>query len=344
MSRLIDRLKPLLKAFEQPGSCFVLGAGASWPLVPVGSQLADKVRERGLLMPSYPTYRMDRDILGTRMLGSTAESAPVWDDHRWYAEDLLWHVSPGAVRAIVTAYLCPAAHQRIPPQYDVFNLAKHSLGLINFNNDGLASKYCRRHRVINVHGTGFTAEDKSRIDMEWWINIHQEYPGLSFIGVPGLHLPLPEVPELARLPAYGAVDDVLNRSDHITIVGYSFGRGDDSVAYDKILRALQKSGVSAVVLSPEARDLVEQMMDQSKNDAMIALPLRWDVLAAAIMASSARARSKTCSHSTGFCPSCVLYLYDVFLDSALQWEELAERYELTEFVNSQVELDQHTQR
>jgi hypothetical protein len=69
-----------------------------------------------------------------------------------------------------------------------------------------------------------------------------------------------------------------------------------------------------------------------------------DVLAAAIMASSARARRKTCSHCAGFCPSCVLYLYDVFLDSALQWDELAERYALTAFVRSQVELDQHMLR
>jgi hypothetical protein len=27
------------------------------------------------------------------------------------------------------------------------------LGLINFNNDGWASKYWRQHRVINVRGT-----------------------------------------------------------------------------------------------------------------------------------------------------------------------------------------------
>jgi hypothetical protein len=34
------------------------------------------------------------------------------------------------------------------------DLAGPPLGLINFNNDGLASKYSRQHRVINVHGTG----------------------------------------------------------------------------------------------------------------------------------------------------------------------------------------------
>jgi hypothetical protein len=93
-----------------------------------------------------------------------------------------------------------------------------------------------------------------------------------------------------------------------------------------------------VVLSLEPRDLVEQLMEQSKNNAVFALRLRWDLLAAAIMASPTRARFKTCSHSTAFCASCVMYLYDVFLDSAFQWEELAERYELTEFVKSQLEL------
>jgi hypothetical protein len=233
MPRLIDGLTLLLRAFEEPRSCFVLGAGASLPLVPIGSQLANKVRERGFQMPSYPVDRMDRDILGTRMLGSSSELESFWDDRTLLNEALLWHLSPGAVRAIVTTYLSPASHLRIPPQYDVFNLAKHPLGLINFNNDGLASKYCPQHRVINVHGTGFTDADKSRIDTEWWIDIHQEYPDMPFIGVPGLYLPQPEVPELAHDPAYGAVDYVLNRSPHVAIVGYSFGGGDDWMAYGR---------------------------------------------------------------------------------------------------------------
>ena len=50
------------------------------------------------------------------------------------------------------------------------------LGLVDFNNDGLASKYWRQHRVINVRASGFSEENRSRIDMEWWINIHQVYP------------------------------------------------------------------------------------------------------------------------------------------------------------------------
>jgi hypothetical protein len=72
---------------------------------------------------------MDRDILGTRMLGSGVESAPLWDHRAWFSDDLLWHVSAGAVRAIVTAYLCPAPHQRIPPQYEqlVASLADHEI-------------------------------------------------------------------------------------------------------------------------------------------------------------------------------------------------------------------------
>lgn len=316
----------------------MLGAGASWPLVPIGKQLADKVRERGLQMPSYPVYKMNRDIVGSRMLGSNSELESFWDDSALLNEALLWHLSPGAVRAIVTTYLMPASHLRVPPQYDVFNLARHRLDLINFNNDGMASKYCPQHRVINVHGTGFTNEDKSRIDTEWWINIHQEYPDMPFVGVPGLYLPQPEVPELAHHPAYEAVDCVLSRSRRIAIVGYSFGGGDDWMAYGRILRTLQNSETSAVILSLEPRDLVEQLKEQSKNGAVFGLTLSWDLLAAAIIASPARARRKTCSHSTTFCASCVMYLYNAFLDSAFQWEELAERYGLTEFVRSQVEL------
>jgi hypothetical protein len=273
---------------------------------------------------------MERDIVGTRMLGSRPELMSFWDDRVSFNEALLWHLSPGAVRAIVTSYLCAAPHWRIPPQYEVFNLAKHPLGLINFNNDGLASRYCQQHRVINVHGMGFSDKDRSQIDMEWWINIHQEYPDLPFTGVPGLFLPQPEVPALAMQLAYSEVDFLLKRCRRVGIVGYSFGAGDDWMAYGRILRALDKRDVSAVVLSLDPRDLVEQMMEQSKNRAVIALPFRWDILAAAIMASPTRARRKTCSHDAGLCARCVMYLYDVFLDSAFQWEELSERYMLTE--------------
>jgi hypothetical protein len=329
MPRLIDGLTQLLQAFENRRSCFVLGAGASWPLVPIGTQFANKIRERALLMPSYPVYQFDRDILATRMLRSNSELAPFRDEQTQFNEELLWHVSPSAVRAALTAYLCPAAHRYVPPQYGVFNRAKRSLDLVNFNTDGLARKYCPQHRVINVHGTGFTDEDRHRIDMEWWINIHQEYPDMPFIGVRDMYLPVPEVPDLAHSAAYKAVDEVLTRCRNLAIVGYSFGRGDDSLAYARILRVLQQSETSAVVLSPDSRDLVEQMRDQSKNKSVVALPLRWDLMAAAIMAFPSRARFKTCSHGANSCARCVMYIYDFFLDSALEWEDLAERFEIT---------------
>jgi hypothetical protein len=338
MQRQAHGLKQLLNAFEDVGSSFVLGAGASWPLVPIGNEFVDRVRERGLSMRSFPVYRFDRDILSTRMLRSNTGLASLWDDQSQFNEEILWHLSPSAVRAIVTAYLCPASHRYAPPQYDVFNLAKRRIDIINFNNDGLASRYCSKDRVINVHGTGFTHEDRSRIDMERWIDIYQEYPEMPFAGVPGLYLPLPEVPELEHSAAYRAVDEVLNRSRRLALVGYSFGRGDDSLAYKRILRVLRQSGSSAVVLSPDSRDLVEQMTEQSKNKSVIGLPLRWHLLAAAILASPTRARFKTCSHSAGLCARCIMYFYDVFLDSALEWEQLVEQYELTEFVRSQVEL------
>lgn len=67
-SRDRDSLRLLLNSFECSQSCHLLGAGASWPLVPFGSELTRRVRARGLAMSSYPTVRLARDLVGIRML------------------------------------------------------------------------------------------------------------------------------------------------------------------------------------------------------------------------------------------------------------------------------------
>ena len=62
-------LQTLLSALEQPGSCFILGAGVSAPIVPLAGQLGDLVRKRLLATGSFPASPIPRDVISDRILG-----------------------------------------------------------------------------------------------------------------------------------------------------------------------------------------------------------------------------------------------------------------------------------
>ena len=307
-------LQTLLSALEEPGSCFVLGAGVSAPIVPLAAQLGDLVRKRLLAIGLFPASPIPRDVISDRILGPVRPSLVPNDDASAIQEEIIArHVSPAAVRAYTVQLLRPAAPIDAPPQYQVFNLSRYRHSLINFNNDGFANQYCSQHTVVNLHGTSLSPNDRSRLQWNSLIDTLQEFPELQGIEIPGLLLPQIEPKEIAMTTEYGTARKLLQAARRVILVGYSFGDMDDWIAFDVVTSAIRSRRFATVVAKPETYDLALQISDASASSAVMALPVFWDKLTMGILASVGEPRYKTCSHMR-LCIRCVNYLYNAFLD------------------------------
>jgi hypothetical protein len=169
-------LQTLLSALEELGSCFVLGAGVSAPIVPLAAQLGAHVRKRLLAVGSFPASPIPRDVISNRILGPARTSFDPHDDTFVIQEEIIArHLSPAAVRAATVALLRPEVPIYAPPQYRVFGLSRYRHSLINLNNDGLADEYCSQHTVVNVHGTSLSADNRSHRDWDSLIDALQNF-------------------------------------------------------------------------------------------------------------------------------------------------------------------------
>lgn len=307
-------MQTLLSAFEEPRSCFVLGAGASAPIVPLAAQLGAHVRKR-LLSIGFPAIPIQRDAISERILGPVQTCFNLNDDATAIQEEIVAsHLSPAAVRAATVAVLRPNAPLYAPSQYQVFNLSKYQLSLVNFNNDGFANQYCSsRHVVINVHGTSLSVEDRALVDWERHIDALQHFPNLRGIEIPGLFLPQREPEEIAQTPEYLAMQRLLRGACRLVLVGYSFGDMDDEVAYRLITSAITSRRIETIVVKPDATDLACRISEACKSSKVASLSVYWDKLSSAIIASIGQPRYKTCDHRR-LCSKCVNYLYNAFLD------------------------------
>ncbi len=313
MATRTSPLQTLLSALEEPSSCFVLGAGASAPIVPTAAQLGAHVRKRLLATGTFPANPIPRDAISDRILGAVRTSFGPSDDASAIEEELVArYLSPAAVRAAAVEVLRPEASSYAPPQYQVFGLSKHRLSLINFNNDGLADRYCSQHAVINVHGTSLSVEDRALVDWDGMIDVLQNFHELRGIEIPGLLLPQREPEEIAMTSEYVAAQRLLEGARRLVLVGYSFGDMDDRVAYDLVIRTISSRRVATVVVKPDATDLALQISEDSGSSTVASLSAYWDKLASAIIASLGQPRHKTCDHRH-LCSRCVTYLYQVFL-------------------------------
>lgn len=314
MSARPSPLEILLSALEEPCSCFVLGAGTSVPLVPLAAQLGAYVRRRLLATGSFPASPIPRDPISDRILGPARRVLCGSDDTSAIEEELVArHLSPAAIQAAAVALLRPEVSIYAPPQYRVFGLSRYRHSLINFNNDGLADQYCSQHIVVNLHGTSLSADDRSRLGWESLIDAFQDFPELQGIEIPGLLLPQREPGEIAMTKEYRTAQMLLQNARRIILIGYSFGDMDDWVAYDVITSAIRSRRVATVVANPQGYDLALRISENGASSTVWALPVYWDTLAMAILASVGDPRYKTCSH-TRLCARCVSYLYSALLD------------------------------
>jgi hypothetical protein len=327
-------LQVLLDVLEQSHSRAVLGAGVSAPMVPLMQELRPLAAQRLLATGIFPAETIARDAVVNGVLGPPRADIPAWDLTALVHEELLArHISPAAARAVTVALLVPRRYERVPPQYAVFNLSAWRLGLINYNNDGLARQHCGRHLIVDVHGTTLSAEELAQLRWDDWIRIHQEFPDLPAINIPGLHFPEPEPLAMLGSSAYAQVTSLLQSAQRLAIIGYSFGADDDWIGYRHILSTLAEGTIPAVIVKPDALELAQRMAGESRNAQVVGLPMYWDRLACAILASRRHQQRKTCMHRR-LCARCIDYLYHSFLDSGLDWSELTRRFDLTCYVST----------
>jgi hypothetical protein len=151
---------------------------------------------------------------------------------------------------------------------------------------------------------------------------------LPGIDIPGLFLPQPERAALASSPAYTQARELLTRTERLAIVGYSFGEGDDWIAYDHILAPLSQRKIPAVILKPDANDLAGRIAEDARSKSVRWLSMRWDMFACAVLASQTRPRRKSCNDRR-LCARCIDYLYNAFVDSGRAWDQLSRQLQLT---------------
>jgi hypothetical protein len=304
-------LQVLLDTLERPASSIVLGAGVSYPFAPLVSDLRNLVADRVLSVGIFPAEHISRDEVSDRILGERQHVSP-FDDGLMRETLIEGYLSASAVRATLIGLLRPVPPRLAPIQYTVFALATFPLTLINFNNDGLADLYCRRHTRLNMHGTSLSASMREQIDWEARIDALQMYPAIAPPIVRGLLLPGPEPQDSMVTPLFLAASAHLATAQRIALVGYSFGGGDDVAAYTMITSAIRHGRYPAVVVSPDARQLSGRIEADCRSTVHY-VSARWEPLARAIVSSIRQPRHKSCDHKH-LCVRCVSYLYGVLLN------------------------------
>lgn len=205
------------RALMQRRGLFVLGAGASAPIVPIASGLAGHVAELYWAGGSFPAGVLPHQDERARRVINDARSPPAFpapdEGLRHEAVSLM---SSGfvqlALRQIIGVHRDSTAS---PDNYRVFELFPPG-AIWNYNLDGVAERCCgHRHRVLSVHGIiprPFGSDPGSQL-----VRTVQDF---DFPAEPATELLLEteRLDTLLRLPWH------LGYCDFVVLIGYTFGR------------------------------------------------------------------------------------------------------------------------
>jgi hypothetical protein len=290
----------MLHEFRTRRGLYVLGAGASAPDVPFGSDLMtapalDYVRNSG----SFPAVVPDKAPLTRRIVAEARkvplslvhpdrEIRPGTDDFPYL--ELIERLPDFHARLHMKQLLAAARFSgRRSDGYRVFRLFRRGM-IADYNHDGLAYDACRRfHKVIEMHGgieAGFGSPRMAEIIAE-----AREYD----LPVPSddLLMCAPESPWDVQL-SRRLLDVGAFRPEVIVVIGYSFGRGeagfDDAVSLDFLLRSFRNFPGNVYVINPNPYDLQHLLADGLRSRKVVGVPAFWNVLAHAMMVKATGAR------------------------------------------------------
>jgi hypothetical protein len=140
----LGKFKLITDAFRKH-SFYILGAGVSAGIIPMTHQQGELIVNRHLEFGIFSGNPIEIDPQATRILGSSRFS----DDQ--IKKALIDRLPSGAIRAISMQLMTPDKINKLSHKYVVFNKARIPSIIFNYNNDGLASRYCKRHYILYPH-------------------------------------------------------------------------------------------------------------------------------------------------------------------------------------------------
>lgn len=277
----VESLKLILWAMLQPGTVYILGAGASYGLIPFTPGLRRIMAAEFHVPGIYSVGRPIPTNLYRRVMAGAGKA-------RDMSEALFRRtITEPALGFLVQRALWRPMGKDVPANYRVFELVGAPSVLLNFNLDGMANSYCgNRHIVFEPHGRIDAERFASRIYgdlLDATMAYDLALPDIRYKLLPG-----PEPSCITRRFAYRALPRWFENAPSVLIVGYSFGKQengfDDSESLEFFVELLRRTGKHAFVLSPSPEELTEILQQRVSLFSVTGISVRWELFARLLLA------------------------------------------------------------
>lgn len=279
----------MLKGALHSHAFFILGAGASYGLVPFTGELKDTIVREHLANGSFEAHKVQLPQEAQRIVGDLSNyfEPNELNGNAQIANELLQRLHPSAVMAI-TARELAARRQHIPPDsYAVFGLASRKLTILNYNTDGLANRYCANHILIHPHGTLPASTVRGKL----WSEIVEDCLkwGVPCPVIPDVVFPGREPKEVSLRKEFKFAEQRYLNSEVVVIVGYSFGNYDgvldDWVSYEKLIWFFRKRPLPILLIGPDCHEL-QLRLELDLHRKVHRLTANWQHLSACLIEES----------------------------------------------------------
>jgi hypothetical protein len=279
------RVDRILEAFYSH-TFYILGAGASYHLVPTIAQIADKILPYAARFHGFPAGGMRNNITFQRIINEdTLPSSRI----RTPVEVLVkgGNLAPATLHGLWRRELAPRNLSIPIPHYEVFQLARRRSILFLLNVDGIGRRCCRqRHFAIEAHGSDPPEELHSKWSEELIDRNIYEFDPWQF-----LHGALPIGPEpvgIAQTAPYRRAFDLFRTAKNLVLVGYSFGRRkdggiDDNQTFDFFVNLLREYPKPHLVVDKEPTSIAGEIQDAASLRDVYAIQAEWNHLSQAIL-------------------------------------------------------------
>jgi hypothetical protein len=297
-------LESMIGEFRTRCGLYVLGAGASAGISPVGDELAkstgvDFIRRGGFsVMTARPTILTNR--VAAKVMSAPASSL-VYPDRilRPGTQDFPYAAALARLtdeEAQVRMRIRLASFERRPfDNYRVFRLFYPSL-ILNYNLDGVARDLCGdRHQFLTPHGTiarGFRPVGAAKVlaDVRW-----SSWPQL----IDDVLMCIPEAAGDEPAIKGAWIEAAKSKPDFIAIIGYSFGRDgnslDDHLSFEYFHDVFEGFAGNVYVIDPAPDFLSGLIADAIKSRRVCAMRALWNVLAHAVSEQGSQSLDHVCN-------------------------------------------------
>jgi hypothetical protein len=274
----------LLWRLRRQSALYVLGSGASAPIVPMAPALMWHTAKSYVDLGSMPIELAPKTVMTKRIqvqaVGQSFNDRPIFPGtpEPPYKEILDRLPHGGAVAAYMHQLGVQRYARRRIPNYLVLRAFRPSL-LLNYNLDGLATDTCGDHHVaVPMHGSvgaeygSAAGADLARVLQEY--SLEMPHDGLHPIG-----------PELVTDERLQRKLRFLQRCSpaFVMIVGYSFGRFeggyDDCLSLATFIGRFRDMLLDVYVCDPRPFDLAGMLGEELRSKRVHAFPVYWNVLA-----------------------------------------------------------------